>query len=414
MLRWLTAGESHGPAILGVLEGMPAGVAVAPADIAAALARRRLGHGRGARMGFESDDLHVIGGIWRGLTTGGPVALAIANAEWPKWREVMSPEPGEAPDAARAAKLTRPRPGHADLPGVVKYGHDDARAVLERSSARETAARVAIGAVAAAFLDQALGVRLVSHVVALGGVAADGRQPSPDDVARLDASPARTLDPAAERAMTARVDEAKAAGDSLGGVVEVIAHGLPAGLGSHVQADRRLDAALAWALMSVPAIKAVEVGLGAEAAARPGSAVHDQIYRQDGLVRRRSNHAGGVEGGISNGEPVVVRAAVKPIPTLTRALATIDIATGEAALANHQRSDTTAVPAAAVVAEAMTALVLARAALEKFGGDSLTEVRRNLAGYLAAVPETVRWAPAGPTTVERAGRGSDEPVADHS
>ncbi|MDR2565752.1 MAG: chorismate synthase [Bifidobacteriaceae bacterium] len=387
MLRWLTAGESHGPAVLGVLDGIPAGVEVAPRDVARALARRRAGHGRGARMGFEADQVEIQGGIWRGKTTGGPVAIAVANSEWPKWREVMSPEPGPPPDTARAAKLTRPRPGHADLAGMVKYGQDDARAILERSSARETAARVALGAVAAAFLDQALGIQIVSHVVALGGVVSNGPAPRPDQAAAVDASPVRTLDAAAERAMVDRIDQAKQAGDTLGGVVEVIAYGAPVGLGSHVQADRRLDAALAGALMGVQAIKAVEIGLGLAAASQPGSAVHDQITREDGRVTRVTNNAGGIEGGVSNGEPIVLRAAMKPIPTVPRALATIDTQTGEAVPAHHQRSDTTAVPAAAVVAEAMTALVLAQAALDKFGGDCLAEVRRNVAGYLAAVPE---------------------------
>ncbi|MDR0594198.1 MAG: chorismate synthase [Bifidobacteriaceae bacterium] len=390
MLRWLTAGESHGPAVLGLLEGMVAGVEMSPRTVGQALARRRSGHGRGARMGFEADQVEIIGGVWRGATTGGPIAISVANSEWPKWRQVMSPEPGPPPPGARAAKLTRPRPGHADLPGMVKYGHDDARAVLERSSARETAARVALGAVAAAFLEQALGARLVSHVVALGGVSADGPRPLPSDVAALDASRLRTLDPAADAAMAAAVDQARRDQETLGGVVEVIAYGLPAGLGSHVQADRRLDAALAGAIMSIQAIKAVEIGLGLAAAALPGSAVHDQLDRQDGRLVRRTNNAGGIEGGISNGEPVVVRAAMKPIPTVPRALATIDTATGAPAQAHHQRSDTTAVPAAAVVAEAMAALVLARAALEKFGGDHVRETRRNLAGHLAAVPETMR------------------------
>ncbi|MDR3106742.1 MAG: chorismate synthase, partial [Bifidobacteriaceae bacterium] len=279
MLRWLTAGESHGPAVLGLLEGMPAGVAIGPDEVAAALGRRRLGYGRGARMSFEADQVEIMGGIWRGLTTGGPVAIAIANTEWPKWRQVMSPDPGEPPDSARAVKLTRPRPGHADLAGMIKYGHDDARAILERSSARETAARVAVGEVARAFLDQALDIQIVSHVVALGAVAATGPRPGPRDNGRVDASPVRTLDRAAAAAMTARIDQAKQDGDTLGGVVEVIAYGLPVGLGSHVQADRRLDAALAGAVMSIQAIKAVEIGLGLEAAARPGSEVHDQIIR---------------------------------------------------------------------------------------------------------------------------------------
>ncbi|MDR3360600.1 MAG: chorismate synthase [Bifidobacteriaceae bacterium] len=391
MLRWLTAGESHGPAVLGVLEGAPAGVEIGPDGIGAALARRRLGVGRGSRMAFEADQLEVIGGIWRGLTTGAPVALLVRNSEWPKWERVMSAAPGPAPAEARAEPLTRPRPGHADLAGMVKYGHTDARAILERSSARETAARVALGAVAAAFLEQAFDIRLVSHVVALGGVLASANfRPSPEDLPRLDASPVRTLDRAGEAAMVQRVGQAKAAGDTLGGVVEVIAYGLPVGVGSHTQADRRLDAQLAAGLMGVQAIKAVEIGIGAAAAEAPGSLAHDPIQRRNGRVQRPTNNAGGIEGGISNGEPIVVRAAMKPIPTVPRSLPSIDTRTGEPAPAVHQRSDITAVPAAAVVAEAMTALVLARAALDKFGGDSLAETRRNLAGYLASIPETMR------------------------
>jgi chorismate synthase len=391
MLRWLTAGESHGPAVLGVLEGVPAGIEITPEQIGAALARRRLGHGRGARMGFEEDRLTVIGGIWRGLTTGGPVALLVENSEWPKWERVMSAAPGDPPEGGRAAPLTRPRPGHADLAGMIKYGHTDARAVLERSSARETAARVAVGAVAGALLEQTLGVAVVSHVRELGGVQADAAiSPGPGDARRVDASPVRTLDQAAEEAMIARVDQARRDGDTLGGVVEVIAYGVPPGLGAHVQADRRLDARLAGAMMGIQAIKAVEIGLGLRAAALPGSQVHDPILREGGKLRRPTNNAGGIEGGISNGEPVVARAAMKPIPTVPKALASVDLATGEAAPAAHQRSDATAVPAAAVVAEAMAALVLAQCALEKFGGDSVAETRRNLEGYLGAIPENLQ------------------------
>jgi chorismate synthase len=413
----MTAGESHGPAILGLLEGAPAGIEIGPEEIRAALARRRRGVGRGARMRFETDQLEVIGGIWRGVTTGGPVALLIRNSEWPKWASVMSPDAPKTPPApatetertaagiaagvtasadgaavaGREAPLTRPRPGHADLAGMIKHGHADVRAVLERASARETAARVAVGAVAAAFLRQALGVRLVAHVVELGGVRADPScAPQPDDADRLDASDARTLDARAAAAMTARVEEAKRAGDTLGGVVEVIAHGVPPGLGSYAQADRRLDALLAGALMGIQAIKAVEIGLGVGVAALAGSAVHDPIELLAGRISRPTNHAGGIEGGVSNGAPVVVRATMKPIPTLARALPSVDTTTGEAAPAIHQRSDTTAVPAAAVVAEAMTALVLAQCALEKFGGDSVAETRRNFEAYLAAIPETLR------------------------
>ncbi|MDR2380100.1 MAG: chorismate synthase [Bifidobacteriaceae bacterium] len=398
MLRWMTAGESHGPAILGVLEGMPAGVVITREDISQALARRRLGYGRGARMAFEADQLDLVGGIWRGATTGAPVALVIHNSEWPKWAETMSPDPGEPPPSARSAPLTRPRPGHADLAGMIKYAQADARAILERSSARETAARVAVGAVAAAFLRQALDIEVISHVVALGGVRADPAftpavgQAEPAGAAgavaaQVDASPVRTLDQAACQAMTDAIDAAQQSGDTLGGVVEVIAYGVPPGLGSHVQWDRRLDARLAEALMSVQAVKAVEIGLGTAAGALPGSAVHDPVERIGGRVRRPTNHAGGIEGGMSNGEPVVARATIKPIPTLARALASIDTATGAPAKAIHQRSDVTAVPAAGVVAEAMVALVLADAALEKFGGDSLAEVRRNAVAYLGAIPQ---------------------------
>jgi chorismate synthase len=340
-------------------------------------------------MGFEQDQVRLIGGVWRGLTTGAPIAIEIENTEWPKWEEVMTPDPGPVPDTARAEPLTRPRPGHADLAGMQKYGATEARAILERSSARETAARVALGAVAEAFLDQALGIRLVSHVVTLGGVSAHA-VPTPDDVDALDASPVRTLDAEGAEAMMRAVDAAKKNGDTLGGTVEVIAYGVPAGLGSHVQADRRLDGALAGAVMSIQAIKGVEIGMGFEVASRPGSQVHDPITRKDGRIARTSNNAGGIEGGISNGEPIVVRAAMKPIPTVPHALPTVDVATGEAAPAHHQRSDVTAVPAAAVVAQAMTALVLAKAALDKFGGDSVDEVRRNVAGYLAAIPEVMK------------------------
>ncbi|MDR0366088.1 MAG: chorismate synthase [Bifidobacteriaceae bacterium] len=391
MLRWLTAGESHGPAVLGVLEGAPAGIQIGTSEIAAALARRRLGYGRGARMKFEADKVQVLGGLWRGQTTGGPVAIAVENSEWPKWEQTMSPDAGEVPDTARAEPLRRPRPGHADLPGMIKYGFTDARAVLERSSARETAARVAVGAVAVAFLEQLAGIKVVSHVTALGGIEADASaQPGPQSGPEIDSRPLRTLDRQAEAAMMELIDQTQKSGDTLGGVVEVIAYNLPPGLGSHVQSDRRLDAALAGAVMGIPAIKAVEIGLGAAVAGLPGSKAHDQIARRDGQVFRDTNQAGGIEGGISNGEPIVVRAAMKPIPTVPNALASIDVITGEAAPAIHQRSDTTAVPAAAVVAETMVALVLARAALEKFGGDRIDETRRNLEGYLASIPEAMR------------------------
>ena len=386
MLRWLTAGESHGPALVGVLDGLPAGVALTTESIGQALARRRQGYGRGARMGFEQDQVRVLGGLWRGLTTGAPLAIEIANSEWPKWTEVMSADPGPAPGGARGAALTRPRPGHADLPGMVKYAQSDARAILERSSARETAARVALGHAAEAFLNQALGIDIVTHVVSLGGVPATGPLPTPSDRAALDASALRTLDKTAEQAMVQAIDQAQQAGDTLGGVVEVLAYQVPIGFGSHVQADRRLDAQLAGVLMSIQAIKGVEVGLGFAAAALPGSRVHDPIDRIDGAIQRATNHAGGLEGGISNGEIIQVRAAMKPIPTVAQGLRTIDTTTGEPAIAHHQRSDVTAVPAAAVVAEAMVALVLARAALGKYGGDHLDQVKAHFAHDQATTP----------------------------
>jgi len=386
MLRWLTAGESHGPALTAILEGLPAGVVITTADLDAALARRRLGHGRGARMSFERDDLELIGGVRHGLTQGGPVALRIGNTEWPKWEQVMSPDPVDEDilqGLARNAALTRPRPGHADLTGMQKYGFDDARPVLERASARETAARVALGAVAQAFLRQALDVGLVSHVVAIGAaLAPEDARPEPDDVARLDEDPVRCLDAAASVAMVAEIDAAHRDGDTLGGVVEVLAYGLPPGLGSHVHWDRRLDSRLAGALMGIQAIKAVEVGDGLESARRRGSAAHDEIEAGESGLRRRTARSGGVEGGMSTGEPLRVRAAMKPISTVPRALATVDVATGEAASAISQRSDVCAVPAAGIVAEAMVALVLADAALEKFGGDSVAETARNARGYL--------------------------------
>ncbi|MDT7570641.1 MAG: chorismate synthase [Actinomycetota bacterium] len=386
MLRWLTAGESHGPALTAILEGLPAGVAITTADLDAALARRRLGHGRGARMSFERDDLELLGGIRHGRSQGGPVALRIGNTEWPKWEQVMSPDPVDddvLAGLARNAPLTRPRPGHADLAGMQKYGFDDARPVLERASARETAARVALGAVAQAFLMQALGVQVVSHVVAIGtALAPDEVRPEPEDVERLDQDPVRCLDPAASAAMVAEIDAAHRDGDTLGGVVEVLAYGLPPGLGSHVHWDRRLDSRLAGALMGIQAIKAVEVGDGLETARRRGSAAHDEIEAGESGLRRRTTRSGGVEGGMSTGEPLRVRAAMKPISTVPRALATVDVATGESATAISQRSDVCAVPAAGIVAEAMVALVLADAALEKFGGDSVAETARNARSYL--------------------------------
>jgi chorismate synthase len=389
MLRWLTAGESHGRALVAICEGTPAGVEITTSDVAAALARRRAGYGRGARMKFEQDEAEITAGVRHGRTLGGPVAITVANSEWPKWQTVMSADPVPAAELAGQARnepLTRPRPGHADLAGMQKYGHDDARPVLERASARETAARVALGELARRFLSQALGAVIVSHVVAIGGVrAAEDTLPGPDDLAAVDADPVRCLDPAASAAMVAEIDAARKDGDTLGGVIEVVAHGLPPGLGSYVQWDRRLDGRLAGAMMSIQAIKGVEIGDGFATAARRGSQAHDEIEPGPAGVRRLTNRAGGIEGGMSTGDPVRVRVAMKPISTVPRALATVDVRTGEPARAINQRSDVTAVPAAGVVAEAMAALVLADAALEKFGGDSVAETRRNLAGYLEAL-----------------------------
>ena len=392
MLRWLTAGESHGPSLTAILEGLPAGVQVSSDDLAEALARRRLGYGRGARMKFERDAVSIVGGVRHGRTMGSPVAVSIANTEWPKWETVMSADPvdSEALEGlARNAPLTRPRPGHADLAGMQKYGFDDARPVLERASARETAARVALGRVAAAFLDQAAGITVLSHTVEIGGqAAASGALPGPGDVDALDADPVRCWDPAGSAAMVATIDACRRDGDTVGGVVEVLAYGVPPGLGSHVHGDRRLDARLAGALMGIQAIKGVEVGDGFALARARGSEAHDEmepVADDDGgppRVRRRSGRSGGTEGGISTGELLRVRAAMKPISTVPRALGTVDVATGEPAVAINQRSDVCAVPAAGVVAEAMVALVLADAVVEKFGGDSVTETASNLARYV--------------------------------
>ncbi|NUT35012.1 MAG: chorismate synthase [Hamadaea sp.] len=386
MLRWLTAGESHGPSLTAVLDGLPAGIEITSAEIGRDLARRRLGYGRGARMSFEQDVVTVTGGVRHGRTLGSPVAIVVGNSEWPKWETVMAADPVD-PELlaaqARNAPLTRPRPGHADLAGMQKYGHTDARPILERASARETAARVAVGAVAKALLKQGLGIEIVSHVVELGSVAAKpGLVPVPADADRIDADPLRCLDPEASAAMVAEVDAAKKDADTLGGIVEVLAYGVPPGLGSHTQWDRKLDARLATALMSIQAIKGVEIGDAWTQARSRGSVAHDEIYPGPDGVTRATDRAGGLEGGITNGQPVRVRAAMKPISSLNRALSTVDVTTGEPATAINQRSDVCAVPAAAVVAEAMVALVLAEAALEKFGGDSIAEIRRNLAGYL--------------------------------
>jgi chorismate synthase len=389
VLRWLTAGESHGPALVAVLDGVPAGVELTSAEIAHELARRRLGYGRGARMSFEQDQVEIIGGLRHGVTLGSPVAVRVGNSEWPKWQTVMAADPvdPELLEAqARNAPLTRPRPGHADLAGMQKYGHSDARPVLERASARETAARVAVGTVAKALLHQAFGIGIVSHVVELGPVAAKpGLHARLEDAERIDADPLRCLDPEASARMVAEVDAAKKEADTLGGVVEVLAYGVPPGLGSHTQWDRKLDSRLAAALMSIQAIKGVEIGDAFTQARSRGSVAHDEIAPTATGVRRLTDRAGGLEGGMTSGEPVRVRAAMKPISSLNRPLSTVDVATGEPATAINQRSDVCAVPAAAVVAEAMVALVLAEAATEKFGGDSVPEMRRNLAGYLESL-----------------------------
>ncbi|MFM6977496.1 MAG: chorismate synthase [Micrococcales bacterium] len=393
MLRWITAGESHGPELVAVLEGLPAGVEVTTADIQDSLARRRLGYGRGARMQFEQDEVSLSGGVRHGFTMGGPVAITVANTEWPKWQDVMSADPVEAEKltGARAEALTRPRPGHADFTGMQKYGFLDSRPVLERASARETAARVALGRVASNFLN-ALGIELITHTVAIGSVDG-GRElplPKPSDLEQIDSDPLRAFNAELSAAMVTEVDEAHKDGDTLGGVVETLVYGAPPGLGSFVHWDRRLDSQLAGALMGIQAIKGVEIGDGFETARRRGSAAHDEIVRESGVSRRLTDRAGGIEGGMSNGEVIRVRAAMKPISTVPRALQTIDVATGEAAKAHHQRSDVCAVPAAGVVAEAMVALVLANSVLEKFGGDSLNETKRNLESYLANIPAVLK------------------------
>ncbi|KZM74206.1 chorismate synthase [Nocardia terpenica] len=389
VLRWITAGESHGPALVAILEGMVAGVEVTSADIGAQLARRRLGYGRGARMKFEADQVTVLGGVRHGRTMGGPVAIQIANSEWPKWTEVMSADPvdeAELAEMARNAPLTRPRPGHADYSGMLKYGFDDARPVLERASARETAARVAVGTVARNFLRQALGVEVVSHVISIGTArAAAGLVPTAADLPAVDDSPVRAFDSEAEAAMIAEIEAAKKDGDTLGGVVEVVIEGLPVGLGSFTSGENRLDSRLAGALMGIQAIKGVEVGDGFETARRRGSQAHDEMRPGPDGVLRSTNRAGGLEGGMTNGEPLRVRAAMKPISTVPRALSTVDMATGDEAVAIHQRSDVCAVPAAGVVAEAMVALVVAQATLEKFGGDSLPETADNITSYLKRI-----------------------------
>ncbi|WP_298755289.1 chorismate synthase [uncultured Nocardioides sp.] len=399
MLRWLTAGESHGPSLVAILEGLPAHVRVTSDDIADSLARRRLGYGRGARMKFEQDEVTIVGGVRHGETQGGPVAINVGNTEWPKWEKVMSADPvdpGELKETGRNAPLTRPRPGHADLAGMQKYDFDESRPILERASARETAARVALGRVASNFLEQVGGIGIVSHVIELGGVRAPAgvwpESADPAVVATLDEDPVRCLHPETAAAMVERIDQAHKDGDTLGGVVEVVVHGLPPGLGSHVHWDRRLDSRLAGALMGIQAIKGVEVGDGFELAATPGSLAHDEMVPGGGGIRRTSARSGGTEGGMTTGEVLRVRAAMKPIATVPRALRTVDVSTGEETVAHHQRSDVCAVPAAGIVAEAMVALVIADAVLEKFGGDSVAETRRNLEGYLAALPGVLAWS----------------------
>ena len=393
MLRWLTAGESHGPELVAIIEGMPAGVALTTENVQDALARRRLGFGRGARMKFEKDEVSLSSGVRHGFTQGGPIAITIQNTEWPKWEKIMSADPVEASEisGARAEPLTRPRPGHADFTGMQKFGFDDSRPVLERASARETAARVALGEVAARFLGE-LGIDLVTHTVAIGTVSTSSESvPRQSDVEYLDNDPVRCFSKSDSDSMVAEIEKCHSEGDTLGGVVEVLAYGLPPGLGSYVHWDRKLDSLLAGALMGIQAIKGVEVGDGFETSKRRGSAAHDELTKDEsGNVRRLTGRAGGIEGGMSTGEVLRVRAAMKPISTVPKALSTVDVATGENSKAHHQRSDVCAVPAAGVVAEAMVALVLANSVLEKFGGDSISETRRNLRSYLDAIPVNLK------------------------
>lgn len=400
MLRWSTSGESHGQALVALMEGIPRGVEISTSDVQRALARRRFGYGRGARMKFEADEVTFLGGFRYGRTLGSPISIVIGNTEWPKWTTIMCADPIDTSDpevekalhSGRGAILTRPRPGHADFAGMIKYGAEDARDILERSSARETAARVACGEVVKQFLAQVGGITVLSHVRAIGGSEPkDTSLPQPGDEERIDASPVRALSEEATDAMVARIDAAKKQGDTLGGVVEVVVHGLPIGLGSHVTARNRLDGQLAQAVMSIQAIKGVEIGDGFEEANRPGSAAHDEIITGDGVPTRGSNRAGGLEGGMTNGQPLIVRAAMKPISTVPRALRTVDMSTGEPATAIHQRSDVCAVPAAAVVAEAEVALVLARAVLEMFGGNTVEEIASRITDYRAAVKERLTW-----------------------
>ena len=389
MIRWLTAGESHGPALSAILEGMPAHIEITKEMIDSDLKRRRLGFGRGARQTFEADVVSILGGVRHGQSQGGPIALQIGNSEWPKWSKVMAPEKvdeNELKELARNAPLTRPRPGHADLAGMQKFDFDDARPILERASARETAARVALGAVARAFLEQSVGIQIMSHVLSIGTVQAksDYKLPSYSDKDLVDNDPVRAADKNLSDAMVAEIESAHKDGDTLGGVVEVLAFNVPVGLGSHTHWDRRLDSKLAGALMGIQAIKGVEIGDGFESARRRGSSAHDEIEKNSsGKIVRRTDRAGGTEGGITNGEILRVRAAMKPISTVPKALDTIDTSTGEAAKAINQRSDVCAVPASGIVAEAMVALVLADAVIEKFGGDSVGEVSRNYKNFIS-------------------------------
>ena len=388
-MRWLTAGESHGQALSAIIEGIPASIKVTSHDIDFHLARRRLGFGRGARQNFEADKISILGGIRLGLTQGGPISIQVGNSEWPKWEKVMSADPvpdEEISNLARNAPLTRPRPGHADLVGMQKYDLDDARPILERASARETAARVALGAVARAFIEQTVGIQILSHVVSIGTVRIPEGTALPkfSEMSRIDEDPVRCADPATSLKMIEEIESAHRDGDTLGGVCEVLAYNLPPGLGSHVHWDRRLDARLAAAMMGIQAIKGVEIGDGFRTATRRGSLAHDEIELDpQGRVVRRTDRAGGTEGGMSNGEILRVSVAMKPISTIPKALDTIDVATGLPAKAINQRSDVCAVPASGVVAEAMAALVLAEAVLEKFGGDSVAEVRRNFESYMS-------------------------------
>jgi chorismate synthase len=392
MLRWITAGESHGPELIGVIEGLPAGVEILEADLQSALARRRLGYGRGARMKFEQDLISISAGVRFGLSQGGPVAIRIANTEWPKWETVMSAAPvaEDQLTGARAAPLTKPRPGHADFTGMQKYGFDEARPVLERASARETATRVALGAVAQKFLEE-LGIRLVTHTVAIGPALNSSTElPGPKDVAALDENPVRCFDKQASEAMVAEIDDCHSTGDTIGGVCETLVYGCPPGLGSYVHADRRLDSQLAAAVMGIQAMKSVEIGDGLETTRRRGSVAHDEIVNSEAGVKRLTDRAGGIEGGMTNGETVRVRAGMKPISTVPKALQTIDTGSGEATTAHHQRSDVCAVPASGIVVEAMVALVIANSVLEKFGGDSVQETKRNMDSYLESIPETLK------------------------